>query len=311
VYFSTMYSLAYISDDIDFVTSEALKAIPAESKYRQAMEDIIDWHKQYPDCWQQTWALVEKKYGNDVGCPDGALAPFNIDALMNSAFVLMGLLYGEKDFAKTMDVALRCGHDTDCNASSAAGILGVILGYSNIPEVYIKGLEKAADMNFDYTSYSFNTSWKVSLSHALKVVEMAGGKVDENQVSFEYESPVAVPLEQNWLDLRPYEKTYLRASLLNNPVAVFEGNGVYATYYFVKDGVSAPMLNDCDYVAEVEVYLDGEYRKTVMLPIKYHDRALDLYYNHGLEYGEHELSFKLLNPVPDVDVRFDYFVNYR
>ena len=31
--------------------------------------------------------------------------PFNIDAVINSAYILIGLLYGEGDFYKTLDIS--------------------------------------------------------------------------------------------------------------------------------------------------------------------------------------------------------------
>ncbi|MCO7111845.1 ADP-ribosylglycohydrolase family protein [Bacteroides uniformis] len=48
------------------------------------------------------------------------------------------MLYGEGDFTKTIDISTRAGQDSDCNPASAAGILGTMIGYSNIPE-YWKG----------------------------------------------------------------------------------------------------------------------------------------------------------------------------
>ena len=310
VYFSTMYSLAFVSDDLEFVTTEALKAIPEESKYHKAMKDVIKWHKQYPDCWEITWALVEKNYGFDVGCPAGVLNSLNIDALANSANVLIGLLYGEKNFEKTMNIALRGAHDTDCNASSAAGILGVMLGYSNIPEKFRRTLEVAGDMNFAHTKYSFNRSWQVSFSQALKVLEKAGCKIDDQEVVITYKTPVPVPLEQNFLDNIPLKKTSLKISLSSNPVICFDGSGIYVTYYLAKDGVVNQWSETDGYVAEVEVYLDDKYQKTVKLPISFHDRALDLFYKYGLSAEKHKLTFKHLNPERGYEVFLNYSINY-
>lgn len=98
------------------------------------MKDVIAWHKQYPGDWKRTWFECEKKWSSDIGCPDGVFVPFNIDAVTNSAYILIGLLYGEGDFSKTLDIATRCGQDSDCNPASAGGILGAMLGYDNIPE---------------------------------------------------------------------------------------------------------------------------------------------------------------------------------
>lgn len=55
VYVGAMYALAFVSDDMEFVVTEALKTIPKESKFYQCINDVIGWHKQYPDDWQQTW----------------------------------------------------------------------------------------------------------------------------------------------------------------------------------------------------------------------------------------------------------------
>lgn len=96
------------------------------------MADVIKWHKQYPKDWHITWALFNKHYGYDIGCPDGVDNQFNIDAVINSGYILIGLLYGDKNFYRTIDISTRCGQDSDCNPSSAAGILGVMMGYKNI-----------------------------------------------------------------------------------------------------------------------------------------------------------------------------------
>ena len=76
-YVAAMYALAFVSDDVGFVVAEALKAIPEQSKYYRAMADIIRWHKRYPGNWEITWGLFNRKYGYDIGCPDGVDAPLN------------------------------------------------------------------------------------------------------------------------------------------------------------------------------------------------------------------------------------------
>ena len=63
---------------------------------------------------------------------------FNIDAVLNSAYIIIGLLYGEGDFGKTIDISTRCGHDSDCNPASSGGILATIIGYDALPEYWKK-----------------------------------------------------------------------------------------------------------------------------------------------------------------------------
>ena len=77
--------------------------------------------------------MLQQKWGNKDHCPDGYQKPFNIDAKLNGGYVGMGLLYGNGDFWKTMNVATRCGQDADCNPANPAGILGPLLGARAIP----------------------------------------------------------------------------------------------------------------------------------------------------------------------------------
>jgi hypothetical protein len=41
--------------------------------------------------------------------------------------IVMGLLYGEGDMDKTIIISMRCGQDSDCNPSNAAGVLATSL----------------------------------------------------------------------------------------------------------------------------------------------------------------------------------------
>ena len=159
VYVGAMYSLAFLSDDIGFIVKEALKTIPQESQFYQCMSDVIRWHQQYPDDWKQTWFECEKKWSTDIGCPEGVFVPYNIDTTINSAYILIGLLYGEGDFYKTMDISTRCGQDSDCNPASAAGILGTILEYNRIPDQWKRSLKEVEDRNFAYTDISLNKAY--------------------------------------------------------------------------------------------------------------------------------------------------------
>ncbi|MGI8635313.1 MAG: ADP-ribosylglycohydrolase family protein, partial [Segetibacter sp.] len=121
VYIGAMYALAFTSSNIPFIVKEGLKTIPKQSEFYQCINDVIQWHQKYPTDWKQTWLEVQRKWADEVGCPDGVFMPFNIDAKVNAAYVAIGLLYGAGDFTKTLDITTRCGQDADCNPSSAGG----------------------------------------------------------------------------------------------------------------------------------------------------------------------------------------------
>jgi ADP-ribosylglycohydrolase len=202
MFFGGMYSSAFFETDPRRVVERGLASIPAGSGYAQVIRDVLAWSAEHPEDWTKTWQLIEEKWDRDDPCPDGALDAFNIDARLNGAYVALGLLYGKGDFARTLEVATRAGQDSDCNPSSAAGILGVILGYDKIPEVWKAGIPALADTRFAYTRYSFNEIVGSTLARALKVIEGAGGSVAGPVIAVPIQTPEAPPLEQ-WDPDRP------------------------------------------------------------------------------------------------------------
>lgn len=137
MFIAAMYTQAFFARNAREVVESGLKAIPSKSLYAQTISDVIQWHDQNPNDWLKTWHLVQAKWGEVDHCPDGYKKPFNIDAKLNGAYVVMGLLYGDGNWYKTMNYATRCGQDADCNPANAAGILGTLIGAHAIPAQYV------------------------------------------------------------------------------------------------------------------------------------------------------------------------------
>ena len=225
-------------------------------------------------------------------------APFDIDAKINSAYVAMGLLYGQKDFFRTIDIAARCGQDSDCNAATAAGILGVVLGYENIPEMWRESLYEVSDLSFAYTDVSLNKLYDLSLGQALKVIKQQGGKVKGDDVVIKLQQPVAVRYEKAFEGHFPVEKRPINGSLKDELKYTFCGNG------FVQKG--SVLCEDKSYVAKVELYIDGKLVETANLPVanstSIDDRRVDLFHRYQLEDKEHEVTLKCLNARDDAQI---------
>lgn len=302
VYVGAMYSLAFVSDDIEFIVTEALKTIPEESLYHKVMKDVIGWYKQYPDDWKRTWFECERKYSEDIGCPDGVFVPYNIDATINSAYILIGLLYGKGDFFKTMDIATRCGQDSDCNPASAAGILGTMLGYSRIPEYWMKNLREAEDIDFAFTSSSLNKAYQMSYNHALQMIERNGGSVGDSTVTIICQKPEPVRLEKAFEGMYPIMRKNLNRMVERFDEFEFEGTG------FVMRG-SVKSKND-DYVASVSVYVDGELVEEAKLPANFTRRRQELCWKYQLPKGNHTLTLKWNNPEKDATVHCGEVIVY-
>ncbi len=302
VYVGAMYALAFVSDDVEFVVTEALKTIPQQSIYYQCMNDVIQWHKKYPDDWKRTWFECERKWSEDIGCPDGVFVPFNIDAVINSAYIIIGLLYGEGDFYKTIDIATRCGQDSDCNPASAGGILGAIIGYSNIPDLWLKNLKEVEDMNFAYTNISLNRTYEMSFKQALGLIERNGGKTEGENVTIVCQKPIPVKYEKGFEGHYPVQKITVNKQIDQTPGFEFDGIGFVLKGYARSDNK--------DYVARVEIYLDGKLMETALLPADYLVRRHDVCWKYQLPKGKHTVSLKWLNPVPGATVHAGEAVIY-
>jgi len=51
----------------------------------------------------------------------------------NLAFTMIGWLYGDGDFARSICIAVNCGDDTDCTGATLGSILGITGGMKAIP----------------------------------------------------------------------------------------------------------------------------------------------------------------------------------
>lgn len=291
VFMGAMYSLAFTSNNIPGIVSDALKTIPQKTKFHQCISDVLRWHKENPGDWKQTWLEVQKKWADDVGCPEGIFAPLNIDATVNAAYVVIGLLYGDMDFTKTLEIATRCGQDADCNPSSAGGILGAVLGYSKIPGYWKMGLQEAEDIDFKYTTMSLNKVYEIGLKHALQNVEQNGGAVNGENVTIAVQQPQLVKWEQSFENIFPVTKIPVQWSAAKDEITFeFEGTG------FVVRGDAAQWGSTSDYVFEADLYVDEKRTKQLQWPVKFTTRKYELAFAYELPKGKHKVRLKINNP---------------
>jgi hypothetical protein len=256
---------------------------------------VVKWHKEFPGDWKRCWFEVEKKYTSEKGCPEGVYNAFNIDASLNAAYVDIGLLYGEKDFYRTMDIATRCGQDSDCNPATAAGILGVVLGYENIPAYWKPAVEKVEVLDFPYTSMTLKEVYGLSLKHALQLITDNGGKVNDDNVLIKVQQPAELRYEKSFEGMYPKERRAFNKELLHEDIAVdFDGNGIV-----LMGAVKKLSGEKNDYVALLDVFLDGKKTEQVRMPFDYIIRKYDIYHRYMLPEGKHKVEIKWVNPDPD------------
>ena len=308
VYMAAMYSLAFVSDDINYIVNEALKAIPAKSEFYLCMKDIIAWHKQYPNDWKKTWQECQDKWSDDIGCPDGVFADFNIDAKINAAYVIMGLLYGNGDFEKTLDISTRCGQDSDCNPASAGGILATVMGYEKIPAKWKAPLAPIEDIDFQYTTMSLNDVYSIGYKHALETLKKGGAKIKGDKVRFPASKIKPVALEIGFEGHKPISKERIGKTInsrSNNELTLeFEGIG------FILSGVAAKADDKPDSSIKLELIIDGKSVEQFEMPTSSQSRRHDVAWRYNLPEGKHEVRIRILNPSEGYSVRTGDMIVY-
>ncbi len=129
IFVAAMESAAFVQSDIRKLIEIGLSKIPKNCRVAKAVRLVVDCYDRKVD-WADTRNAVLEEV-KDIG--NGWFeAPGNI------AYVILGLLYGEGDFKKSMITAINCADDTDCTAATVGSILGIIGGTGALPEDWVE-----------------------------------------------------------------------------------------------------------------------------------------------------------------------------
>ncbi len=310
IFVGALYSAAYFENDISKIIDQALLSIPAESDYSKIVKDVILLHHHYPADWRAAWAELEAKWGKEQIC--GAGSKFNIDAKLNGAFIVTGLLYGDGDPGKTLEITARCGQDSDCNPSNAMALLGVIKGFSALPVEYRDAVKAMGDTIFVNTNYSFNKAVDKSFQYAQKLAVENGGESTDKELKIRVQEPQAFALEVafpklvfdkrinvseksvskkgNWVNsTKPKDTTKVEftsqavySATANDELSFeFEGTGVSLVGNWFKD------------CGKADVFVDGGFKRTIDCYFNFANQQhenMDLFHITNLPVGKHTIK---------------------
>ena len=72
VFVGAMYSLAFVSNDMEYIVTRALETIPEQSEFFKCIKQVIGAWQEDPNDWTYAWYKVEKNWSEDIGCPEDA-----------------------------------------------------------------------------------------------------------------------------------------------------------------------------------------------------------------------------------------------
>ena len=125
--------LSYIPQDCD--VAKGIRCV------QEAYEDELTWQ----EARKKLLIAVPGSFGA-LGTPREKMDPeipvgkIGWDAPSNIGIIIIGLLYGEGNFGKSICIAAGCGEDADCTAGTLGSLLGIIGTTKCINEKWLKPL---------------------------------------------------------------------------------------------------------------------------------------------------------------------------
>lgn len=123
IFTAALESMAYVLKDIPKLLELALSKIPEGCRVARSVRLVMKAYKDGID-----WKTARNMIVEDSADLGWFQAPANV------AFTILGLLYGEGDFKKSMILAINCGDDTDCTGATVGALMGILYGSAGIPE---------------------------------------------------------------------------------------------------------------------------------------------------------------------------------
>ena len=194
---AAMEAQAFVESDINKLLDVGVSFIPKDSVIYRMIADIREWHAAEPD-WHKGRAKLAGLYNYENYGGNCHMVP-------NHGLIILGLLYGDSDFNKSMLVVNTAGWDTDCNSGNLGCLLGIKDGLATFDQgkdwrgpVADRLYMPAADGGRSITDAVIETQHVVNIARALVGEAPISPK---NGARFHFEFPGSVQ------GFRPGEET--------------------------------------------------------------------------------------------------------
>ncbi len=126
MFVAAMLAVAAVCDDMKTVILEGLRQIPEKCRLTERVKAVVQWHDEgvsQEECFKRIHEEWDEFKRYDW-----------VHTISNAMIVVASLLYGEKDYAKSICMAVETGFDTDCNGATVGSVLGMMLSDAGIGE---------------------------------------------------------------------------------------------------------------------------------------------------------------------------------
>ncbi len=225
IFVAAMESAAFAISDARTLLNIGLSKIPEDCRVARSVKMVI---KAYDE--GISWRACREMLVEDSKDLGWFQAPANL------GFMVIGLLYGEGDFKKSLLYAVNCGDDTDCTAATLGALLGIMNGMAGIPadwQEYIGDGIKSICLTNGHASFpTTNTQLTDCIMNLLPTTfrkdhqKLLNGKNDDVTLG-----------EETVIDIKPedyYGRKFAETILSRKP------------YSFVWEGVFADALIEFD-----------------------------------------------------------------
>jgi ADP-ribosylglycohydrolase len=151
VFCASIESAAFAEQDTRTLIEIGLSYIPTDCGVARAVHTVLeayDGGRSWQEARKRVLQAVPSTFGL-LGTPREQVAPdepegaMGYDAPGNIGIILIGWLYGEGDFGRSICIAASCGEDADCTAGTLGALLGILHGAAALPARWLEPIGRS------------------------------------------------------------------------------------------------------------------------------------------------------------------------
>lgn len=280
IFCAAMQSAAFSECDIRNLIDIGLSYIPEKCDIAVAVNTAIECYEKGDD-WKAARKKILKTVPGTFGMYEGyedreveedvPLGEPGYDAPSNIGLMIIGLLYGEGDFSKSICIAANCGEDADCTAGTIGSLMGIILGADKIPSKWLEPIgDEIKTISVDLTDADVKIPLTVS-ELTQRVCALMPVFMKENCDVLNENGVKLILREKDMLYSQDIKKglfTYIKFAdeLQEHSLSIKKRNTILETVVDIKGGIN---IKDGE-EKEIKLSFENLIRRQQWLNVKWH-----------------------------------------